>query len=220
MATGLNGIPLGNPTRGGYTRLASFMGDYPKVAIFKRFSSLSTLSLLHMQAELEVLQKELQEQVKVDSLDPNRARCDLNWQDLISSASCADDEGSRQWEILQKITKLLHDYRKTLLQQHELYKIASPAKPELNSLRAWMEFEQMGNIWLSGPDREIWTASPPFGAYMPSPGSGPWCVREIHRPQTFAMVPSHLGPAFPGKNGRNPCEAPYLASPLGAGLPL
>ncbi|KAK7962243.1 uncharacterized protein PG986_003068 [Apiospora aurea] len=160
MATGLDGIPLGNSTRGGYTRLASFMGDYPEVAIFKRFSSLGTLSLLHMQAELEVLQKELQEQVKVDSLDPNRARYDLNWQDLISSASCDDDEGSRQWEILQKITKLLHDYRKSLLQQHELYKIASPAKPELNSLRAWMEFEHMGNIWLSGPDRKIWTASP------------------------------------------------------------
>ncbi|KAK8122450.1 hypothetical protein PG984_011120 [Apiospora sp. TS-2023a] len=156
MATGLEGIPLGNLTKGGYTRLATFMGEHPEVAVFKRFSYLNTLALLHMQAELSVLEKELQDQVKKDLSDPDRAVYDRDWRDLRSSASCDDNEGSQQWELSQKVTKLVRDYGEALVLQYELRRIGSPTAPELKSLRGWMEFGHMGNIWLSGPDREIW----------------------------------------------------------------
>lgn len=109
MATGLDGVPLDNLAKGGYTRLAAFMGAHPEIAVFKRFSYVNTLGLLHMQAELSVLEKELRDQVMIDSSDPNRAVYDRDWRDLSGSDSCSD-EGSQQWELSQKATKLVRDY--------------------------------------------------------------------------------------------------------------
>ena len=110
METGSAGITLDNPKSNGYTKLAKFMGAHPELAIFKRFSYLNSLSLLHMQAELQVLEEKLQKQVQKDASDPNRYLYDLNWQDLRSSASGSDNESPRQWEILQEVTKLVRNY--------------------------------------------------------------------------------------------------------------
>ncbi|KAK7984896.1 hypothetical protein PG996_005869 [Apiospora saccharicola] len=159
MATGLEGIPLGNPTKGGYTRLATFMGEHPEVAVFKRFSYLNTLALLHMQAELSVLEKELQDQVKKDLSDPDKAVYDRDWRDLRSSASCDDNEGSQQWELSQKVTKLVRDY-------------GSPTESEVGSLRGWMKYGHMGNMWLIGPDQDVWKDNDLSELICPRPDEG------------------------------------------------
>ncbi|KAK9420127.1 hypothetical protein SUNI508_06655 [Seiridium unicorne] len=148
-------------SKGGYTKLAQLMGAHPDVAIFQRFRMLNVLSLLHMQAELRVLELDLQDQAKDDAKcpDTDKAMFDQDWRILSNSEHCDEVSSPSQWQISQRITEKLHEYNKALLQQHELLKIGSPAKQDLGFLRDWMRFEHMGNVQLLSPDKDIWDAS-------------------------------------------------------------
>ena len=54
-------IPLAEKVRG-YPKLAGQMGLRPEVAIFRRFGALNAENLLYFQAELALLERDLQEQ--------------------------------------------------------------------------------------------------------------------------------------------------------------
>ena len=67
-----DGLDMGSasrtPVRGGYARLARFMGDVPNAAIFRRFMHLSAEVLLHHQSELCDLEAELKRVQEEDHL--------------------------------------------------------------------------------------------------------------------------------------------------------
>jgi hypothetical protein len=47
------------PTLKGYPKLATLMGDFPDVAIFRRFGTLTMLNLMRLQAELIEIEEKL-----------------------------------------------------------------------------------------------------------------------------------------------------------------
>lgn len=71
-----------------YPRLAAFMASNPEAMIFRSFEGLSTLLLLHLQAELVHLEAEFSRMVERDdaSDDPERQRYGKSWKSLAQQA--------------------------------------------------------------------------------------------------------------------------------------
>jgi hypothetical protein len=97
-----------------YHRLASAMGLYPDLAIFKRFSTLSVLNILYLQAELVDIQKQLGEAAEADatSSDPLRREYHRAWLNLSHGESMPNGNG-RQQKIFLRIREVLQQYRKS-----------------------------------------------------------------------------------------------------------
>ena len=98
----------------GYAKLASLMGAYPEVAIFRRFGALNAQNLLYLQAELASLEKDLWACAAEDnaSNDPDRAVHSTDWYTLSQSVTGGSEkEGSgRQWQTVLEVRKKLKEY--------------------------------------------------------------------------------------------------------------
>lgn len=90
------GIPM--PSNCGYQGLAAIMGSVPSLLIYKRFSKLNAKRILHMQAELIILEVELNTLVQEDrtSGDPTREDLDTCWASLKGTSE--DMKLNLQWE--------------------------------------------------------------------------------------------------------------------------
>ena len=99
----------------GYARLALLMGDYPEVAIFRRFSVLSAQNLLYLQAELRDLEVDLRRYAEEDDNSAHRDRkvYSLDWFALKQSCEDFADEGNdgRQWQTVLALRSKLEEYR-------------------------------------------------------------------------------------------------------------
>ena len=73
----------------GYPKLASLMGRYPETRIFRQFGELNLLNLLHLQAELQDLEHQLQEIREEDDFAKS--------EDLIRSSYVTDFRLMRDW---------------------------------------------------------------------------------------------------------------------------
>jgi hypothetical protein len=98
----------------GYAKIALLMGEHPEVAILRRYSSLSALNLLYLQAELRDLELDLQKYAKLDdaSNHPDRKAYSLDWLALKESAEDDAEEGNdgHQWETMLAIREKLEEY--------------------------------------------------------------------------------------------------------------
>lgn len=98
----------------GYHDLASVMGRYFELGIFRRFGTLSTLNLLYLQAELTDLEEELKVLAQSDiergnDGDLRRSFFAQDWRKL-SKPLCNGDE--KQWEKMLQIREKLKEYCK------------------------------------------------------------------------------------------------------------
>jgi hypothetical protein len=114
------GLPPKSPIaeRGGYDRLARFMGEVPDAAIFHRFAHLSAQSLLHYQSELHELDLRLSKLQREDreaaegtdrrhyQFNSNRLRRS-DWVDVKGEEWKND---SRQWDTILEIRELMKEY--------------------------------------------------------------------------------------------------------------
>ncbi|KAI3319794.1 hypothetical protein HD806DRAFT_525117 [Xylariaceae sp. AK1471] len=143
--------------REGYARLSSFMAAHPEFSIFRRFAALNTLNLLHMQAELKILEHHLQEktQENASSRDIYKSMYDRDWETL-STAPSDDPNDPNQWEIVQKMRQKLREYNETLALLRTVYQMGPPSRQDLKFLQSWMQTPRMGNVFLLGLDRNIW----------------------------------------------------------------
>jgi hypothetical protein len=98
----------------GYPRLASIMGAYPEVGVFRRFGALNAQNLLYLQAELTCLENELRNQEKSDleSGDQERSIYGRDWQTLAESI---DSNASQQWKLFLRIREKLNEYSECLI---------------------------------------------------------------------------------------------------------
>jgi len=101
-------IPLAEKVRG-YPKLAGQMGLRPEVAIFRRFGALNAENLLYFQAELALLERDLQEQQREDSRSkhPRKCRYALSWYELSTSEHNGDQ---RQLQLVYRIRQTLKQY--------------------------------------------------------------------------------------------------------------
>ena len=94
----------------GYNRVASYMGAFPTLAIFRRFLSLNAKNLLCMQAEIINHEYGLQRTIKKDreSKDPIRIQFEYDISALKGPHENPSD--SLQWKRTLELRKLLKDY--------------------------------------------------------------------------------------------------------------
>ncbi|CZR54979.1 uncharacterized protein PAC_04864 [Phialocephala subalpina] len=150
-----------SPPPEGYPKLASRMGHSPQFAIFRRFAALNARNLLYLQAELTALEKRLEDYAATDEKSSNadRAVYSRDWETLKSSL----DEGAtnfghdkKQWQTFLDIRAKLKEYNEALFLQSELTKLEQPNPQDVQKLTTWMGSTAMGNVFLLGPDSDIW----------------------------------------------------------------
>ena len=97
----------------GYHRLASVMGLFPDLAIFRRFATLNVQNILYLQAELVDLEKTLEETALADSLsgDINRREHHRAWYPL-SHAKLFPGSNADQWNTFLRTREVLQQYSK------------------------------------------------------------------------------------------------------------
>lgn len=93
----------------GYDKLASLIGRYPDLAIYRKFGALGAKVLLHMQAELVHLENELSIISQRNSTDPEKARFDVSWEALNQATS--EGAADLQHNMILQIQEKLAVYR-------------------------------------------------------------------------------------------------------------
>ncbi|THX44357.1 hypothetical protein D6D10_00414 [Aureobasidium pullulans] len=97
----------------GYHRVADLMGQYPEIAIFRRFAALNIVNLLSLQAELVDLQVQFR-----DIWAEDDASSDLDEQEFSTYfRKLRRSENSVQNEMLLEIRKKLQEYSMVVLFQ-------------------------------------------------------------------------------------------------------
>ena len=96
----------------GYDKLASLIGRYPSLAIYRRFSTLSAKVLLHMQAELVHLENELRIITGRNSTNAEKARFDVSWEALNEASS--EGAADLQRNMILEIETKLASYRTSM----------------------------------------------------------------------------------------------------------
>jgi hypothetical protein len=97
----------------GYAKMAFLMGEYPEVAVFRRFGALNAQNLLYLQAELKDLETSLRNYALEDqnSGHPERIFYSKDWFTLKNSCD-ATYEGAdgNQWSTILSIRAKLKEY--------------------------------------------------------------------------------------------------------------
>ncbi|KAH7401788.1 hypothetical protein DE146DRAFT_754398 [Phaeosphaeria sp. MPI-PUGE-AT-0046c] len=141
----------------GYPKLAAKFGAVPEAAMYRRFGALGAQDLLYYQAELEYLERRLQEQQQVDN-NQQRGRglsYALNWYWLKHSKPDGD---GRQYDLVMQIRKVLKQYNKAFIQQATILGYAQPSKWDLHNLQDYLHSDEMGCLALLGVDAAIWSS--------------------------------------------------------------
>ena len=107
-------MPSPEPSLKGYPKLATLMGEFPEVAIFRRFGTLTMLNLMRLQAELV----EIEEKLRIKQLQDDFASLDTEKYSTIFSTlnkSKASKEGDKdhpnQMALLELSRTKLTEYR-------------------------------------------------------------------------------------------------------------
>jgi hypothetical protein len=95
----------------GYSTLASLMGAYPEVAIFRRFGALNAKNLLYLQAEIISLEQELRTVEKADlqSGHPDRSLYERDWRTLAEPIEVVGRDDT-QWKLFLRLREKLYEY--------------------------------------------------------------------------------------------------------------
>ena len=100
------GLPMG-----GYSRLASYMGEGAEIAMFKRFSALNAHNLLLYRAELYELEKTLMEAIQQHDASGDQRRMLYDRYLMVLLNSERDMNGNtEQLDTLRQIRKTLKEY--------------------------------------------------------------------------------------------------------------
>jgi hypothetical protein len=75
-------MPILNPELQGYPKLAVLMGEFPEVAIFRRFGTLTMINLMSLQAELI----QIEEQLRTKQLQDRNETYSTNFSTLNNTA--------------------------------------------------------------------------------------------------------------------------------------
>ena len=104
----------------GYPRLATFMGNEPGAAIYRRFASLNARVLLYRQAEIVCLEHEL------DQLEQAYGEHkDLHYSIKNLIHGKPGSMGRELWSKIEHLDNALERYNALLLQQKSLYELPS-----------------------------------------------------------------------------------------------
>ncbi|KAL9032127.1 MAG: hypothetical protein Q9180_006684 [Flavoplaca navasiana] len=141
----------------GYPRLAHLMGSDPALAIFRRYGSLNAQNLLYMQAEINELQRELQEIALEDRVSGHeeKERYSREWWRLAR----AQGANSLQWKKCLEIRQKLNDYNSALLNARQVVSMTAPIEQDIRFLRTWLSRPDSGDNFLRGGEASLWAVN-------------------------------------------------------------
>ncbi len=90
----------------GYPQVADFMGEYPTLAMVRRFRGLNARNLLYLQAELVHIENRLLELEKADAQNDVTKQYARDYRWLMPSAG---EEGGEQWRLIGKMREKLKE---------------------------------------------------------------------------------------------------------------
>ncbi|TVY80313.1 hypothetical protein LSUE1_G006859 [Lachnellula suecica] len=176
--------PAQTKTIDGYPRLAEHMGGAPEISIFRRFGALNRQNLLYLQAELTVLERELQKlEAESTTCAPGEPRSqysrDWEWLNMPDEKACLNP----QWQLCLRIRTVLREYNETLLQQAAVAALPKAESYNLRYLQSWLSHPACGNFPLIGRDHNIWTETPPRDLlalrHSPSDPFSRWAINSF-----------------------------------------
>jgi hypothetical protein len=94
---------------GSYPKLATHMGMFPRMAVFKRFGDLSARNLIYLQAELLLLHQEFIAIEKFDDKTKGYAY-GQNFYELFKVRQMKEDR--QQWDLVIRLCEKLKEYGK------------------------------------------------------------------------------------------------------------
>ncbi|QDS68516.1 hypothetical protein FKW77_010883 [Venturia effusa] len=130
---------------GGYPKLATHMGMFPQMAVFKRFGDISARNLLYLQAELLLLQKRLLEVETIDAKVNGRFYA-KNFADLLAVREAKEDR--QQWDLILEL-------QEALLRAHAVADMETPGASDLKAIHKYLSSPALG-AQLLGIDRNVW----------------------------------------------------------------
>ncbi|KAK5729284.1 hypothetical protein LTR15_002426 [Elasticomyces elasticus] len=137
----------------GYPELASFMGPFRRMGLYKRFAALNAYSLLVQQAEILDLEAKLRARIEVDM------EAGLPYhKNVFSLMETVQTSGSvaPQWQMLLDIRGKLKEYNAAVLQQAEMARLPRPRRYNFQLLQDWLAREEGGNNFLAGDEGRPW----------------------------------------------------------------
>ncbi|GME32979.1 hypothetical protein GTA08_BOTSDO10868 [Neofusicoccum parvum] len=136
----------------GYPEMASLMGPFRGMALFKRFSALNARSLLYQQAELLELEADLEAYTEADRI--SGLPFHQNATALIGARNKEFD--GRQWRLVLEIREKLKEYNAALIQQAQVGKLGDVNLHDLGVLKEWFARKHGGNNFLTGIEDKPW----------------------------------------------------------------
>jgi hypothetical protein len=101
----------------GYPQIASFMGEFPEMAMVRRFRGLNARNLLYLQAELVQIEKKLLACEKADAKDDAKKRYTRDFFWLQRTENQAENT---QWKLIDEMRAKLKEYSEFLLGEYRL----------------------------------------------------------------------------------------------------
>lgn len=146
---------LGPPR--GYPQVATFMGNYPELAMVRRFRGLNARNLLYLQAELIQIEKKLlkcEKEDAKDKIDSRKKNYSMNFAWLLQHK-----DNNKQYDLILQMREKLKEYNDVLIQQTTLSKVSNPSEYDSKVIQHWFAREDLGNWPLEGDDASIWAHS-------------------------------------------------------------
>ncbi|EFQ95906.1 hypothetical protein PTT_04360 [Pyrenophora teres f. teres 0-1] len=139
----------------GYPMLAERIAVKPETGIYRRFDALNARHLLYLQAELCILEKDIQEQEKSDRNDKcgKRTTFATDYQRMLERSS---DEENPQLQLIQEMHEKLNRYNKALIQLSMLHKLESPDRFDLGDMQWFLQSKDLDPDFLVGGDSRTW----------------------------------------------------------------
>ncbi|KAI4943407.1 hypothetical protein J4E91_009316 [Alternaria rosae] len=141
----------------GYPKLALLMGEFPDVAIFRRFGSLSALNLMRLQAELIEIEEALQlQQLRDDEAGQPGERYSISFSELnLEKATKKGEQGHpNQMALLESARTKLITYHNLLLTAAKVTQLRKPSDSRLRFLRRWLRMDTGGANFQEGIELE------------------------------------------------------------------
>lgn len=139
----------------GYPKLAALQGTYSQLGIYRRFSTLNARNLLYLQAELVILEADLNQFTKNDCMseDLNAKHYQKNWYYL---SERKNGVANSQYHTMLCVRQKLKEYNECLFQQRQLATFDLPESGNLEFLNHWLVDSRQNDCALEGLDRNVW----------------------------------------------------------------
>ncbi|KAH8777289.1 hypothetical protein BGZ57DRAFT_891090 [Hyaloscypha finlandica] len=143
----------------GFADFSHFIASDHSLSIYRKFAVLGARNLLYLQAELQLLEINLQEldiedkrTIATSSNDLEKIKVEKgarSWEELKEQAEEGNEKQAGKLRIIYRIRKLMQEYEEALLRRNEVLKLEKPEKSPFNAFKAWFR-RRPPVLWGSG----------------------------------------------------------------------